>query len=93
MSDPFEIPERPWRWFENTYIAKLEAKIKELERQLAKYQGDDKTEDWVDADERRREKEVLEHARRIARKEKANQRQESESTPANRPRTQAPRKK
>ena len=57
---------------------------------MAKYQGDDRTQDWVDADERRRRKEEDMLVRRKLRKEK-HARKDSESVAADRPRSKTPR--
>ena len=57
---------------------------------MAKYQGDDRTQDWVDADERRRRKEEDMLVRRKLRKEK-HARKDSESIATDRPRSKTPR--
>jgi hypothetical protein len=58
---------------------------------MAKDKRDSSMSDWVDDADERREREIQEHARRVARREKVRERQKGESAPQNRARTKTPR--
>lgn len=58
---------------------------------MAKDKHDLETEDWVDDAEERREREIQEHARRVARREKANQRKASSAPEKDSPRPRTAR--
>lgn len=58
---------------------------------MAKDQHDLNTEDWIDDVEERREREIQEHARRQARKDKLRERQNGEASAQDSPRTRTAR--